>query len=79
MLVEQAAAGAAGAVQYEDGVVDLALRIAMRFTERGVVQAQLGQGLSRGEVKITDDVIAFRGARRGEEDGRQHASRQDSL
>jgi len=65
MIIDQAVAGAAGAVQYQYRVVDLAVRVAVRFAVGHVMQPQFGQRLARGKVKIPNDKVAFDGRRQG--------------
>ena len=59
MLVEQAAARAAGAVQDQHRIVDLAVRVAPRLAQHRVVQAQFRQHLAGCEMEIVQDVVAF--------------------
>ena len=58
---EELMAGAAGTVEDEDGVVHMALRVAMRAAERGVVEAELGKFFAGAEGEIFGDEVAFGG------------------
>ena len=53
------AAGAAGAVHHQHGVADDAAFVLPRLPERPVVDAQLGQRLAGGELKVLEDEVAF--------------------
>ena len=56
--IEEGAAVAAGAVQEEDGVVDVAGGVAMRRAEREVVEVELGQSFAGAEAEVVRDVEA---------------------
>ena len=45
---------AAGAVQQQDGIVGMALGVAVRRPEREVVQVQIGERLARAEAEVMD-------------------------
>ncbi len=52
---------AAGAVEEEDGVVDVAGRVAMGCAEGDVVEVKLFDGLAVFEVEVGDVVVAVLG------------------
>ena len=57
---------AAGAVQQQDGVVDMAGGVAVRRAQREVVQLELGQSFAGAEAEVGDGVDAvFGGPVRG--------------
>lgn len=45
---------AAGAVQQQDGIVGVALGVAVQRPEREVVEMQIGERLARAEAKVMD-------------------------
>ena len=52
--VEQGVGVAAGAVEKEDGVVDVAGGVAVRRAESEVVEVQLGEGFAGAEAEVMD-------------------------
>src|SRR6185295_6497991 len=55
---------AAGAVQDQNRIGHIAMAVALRLAERGVMQAQIGQQLAGAELEVVDDEIAFERQRR---------------
>ena len=67
---EKIAGEASGAVEQEDGIVDLACGVAVRRAEREVVELELGEGFAGVELEIFDGVDAvFGGPFGGRGDG----------
>ena len=58
--VEERMRVAAGAVQEEHGVVDLACAVVVRRAEGQIVQLQLGQGFTGAEAEVLRGVVAGR-------------------
>ena len=56
--VEEGVSVAAGAVEEEDGVIDVAGGVAVRRAEGEVVEFELRDGLAGAEVEVRDDVGA---------------------
>ena len=50
--VEERVGVAAGAVEEEDGVVDVACGVAVRRAEREVVELELGEGFAGAELEV---------------------------
>ena len=59
--VEQRGGVAAGAVQEQDGVIDMAGGIAVRGAEGEVMQLERGQGFARAELEVGYGVGAVLG------------------
>jgi len=59
---EELMSRAASAVKNQDGVSDLAGRVFLWLAEGRVMQAEFGEGLTRLEVEIVGDVVAFGGS-----------------
>jgi hypothetical protein len=54
--VQEGVTVASGAVEQEDGVVYVALRVAVRLAEGEVVQGQFGEAFAGAELEVLDDV-----------------------
>lgn len=59
--VHQGMSVAAGAVEEEDGVIDVAGGVAVKLAEGEVVELQDGDGFAAGELEALDDVGAVLG------------------
>src|SRR6266850_6871420 len=60
---EESLAGAAGAMENEHGVYDLAGGVALRLADSGVVQSQFGESLAGAELEVLSDPVALSGNR----------------
>ncbi len=58
---QKSRSAAAGAVKDEDGVGGVSAGVFDRLAERGVVDADFGEGLAGLEMEVVDDEIAFLG------------------
>ncbi len=56
--IEERVGVAAGAVEQEDGVVDVTTRVAVRRAEGEVVELESGEGFTGAEAEVARDVVA---------------------
>jgi hypothetical protein len=65
LRLKELLAAASGAVENQNRVRNLALRVARGIPQRPIVQAQFGQRFGRAKFEIMRDEIAFRRGRSG--------------